>query len=243
MKRIDLNADLGEGAGQDEALLEIVSSANIACGMHAGGPIESFHALRASASRGVVAGAHPGHADRERFGRVPIELPLGELRALLEYQVGALTAVAELAGTRLVHLKPHGALYHQAAASMEVAAAVAETASRWRLAVVGPPTSSLHQACLGRAAFVPEGFLDRRYGPDGNLLPRTDPRALIQDAGEAVEQALRLMDAGVATLCVHGDTPGAVGLARRVRLGLEALGVAIRPAIGNVFPRPGGDPA
>lgn len=243
MRRIDLNGDLGEGAGQDEALLAIVSSANIACGMHAGGPVESFRALRASASRGVVAGAHPGHADREHFGRVAIDLPVEDLKALLEFQVGALTAVAELAGTRLVHLKPHGALYHQAAASIHVASAVAETASRWRLAVLGPPASCLHEACLGRAAFVPEGFLDRRYGPDGNLLPRTDPRALIHNAGEALEQALRLMDAGVATLCVHGDTPGAVELARKVRQGLEAMGVAIRPAIGNGPPRSGGSSA
>lgn len=241
MRRIDLNADLGEGAGLDDALLAIVSSANIACGIHAGGPGASFHALLASAARGVVAGAHPGHADRAHFGRVAIDLPAEELRALLEYQVGALTAVAELAGARLAHLKPHGALYHQAAASMDVAIAVAETASRWRLAVVGPPASCLGEACLGRTTFVPEGFLDRRYGADGNLLPRTDPRAQINDPEESLEQALRLMDAGVATLCVHGDNPGAVELARKVRQGLEARGIAIRPAVGNGPIRRGSD--
>ncbi len=241
MRRIDLNADLGEGAGLDEALLAIVSSANIACGLHAGGPGESFHALREAAARGVVVGAHPGHADRARFGRVAIDMAPAELRALLEYQVGALTAVAELAGARLAHLKPHGALYHQASESIEVATAVAETASRWRLAVVGLPASCLAEACLGRTSFVPEGFLDRRYGADGKLLPRTDPRAQISDPAESLEQALRLMDSGVATLCVHGDNPGAVDLAGKVRQGLEARGVAIRPAVGNSPKRSGGE--
>lgn len=243
MVQVDLNADLGEGAGRDEDLLGIVSSANIAGGIHAGSPAECFRSLRAAASRGVAVGAHPGHADRESFGRLAIELPRDELEALVEYQVGALTAVAEKAGTRLTHLKPHGALYHQAAGSMEIARAVAETASRWRLAVFGPPSSCLQEACLGRVPFVSEGFLDRRYAPDGSLLPRDHPRALIHDPVEAIDQGLRLMDSGVATLCVHGDTSGAVALARQVRAGFEARGIAIRPATGSDFSRGRGERA
>jgi UPF0271 protein len=232
VRRVDINADLGEGSGFDGELLEIVSSANIGCGLHAGDPATSFRALRAAAEAGVAVGAHPGHADKARMGREPIALPSDELAALVEYQVGALMAVAELAGTRVVHIKPHGALYHQAADDPEVARVLALSAARWRLPVVGKAGSRLHEACLGRVGFVPEGFIDRRYGEGGRLVPRSHPDALIVDAGEALEQAFRLIKDGALTLCVHGDTPGAVGLARRVRAGLEERGFRILPAQG-----------
>jgi len=129
-------------------------------------------------------------------------------------------------------MKPHGALYHQAADDPEVARVLALSAARWRLPVVGKAGSRLHEACLGRVGFVPEGFIDRRYGEGGRLVPRSHPDALIVDAGEALEQAFRLIKDGALTLCVHGDTPGAVGLARRVRAGLEERGFRILPAQG-----------
>jgi UPF0271 protein len=231
MHRIDLNADLGEGDGHDCELLDLVSSANICCGVHAGGPMVCLTALAAAADRGVVVGAHPGHADRVGMGRVPVEMAAREMSALLEYQVGALTAVAELAGARLAHLKPHGALYHQASENIDIARLVATTAARWRLAIYGPPHSCIEEACLGLALFVPEGFVDRRMDNAGRLLPRSDSRALIHEPSEALEQALRQIDLGIETLCVHGDTPGAVALATAVRHGLESRGIAVRPPV------------
>jgi 5-oxoprolinase (ATP-hydrolysing) subunit A len=213
MQRIDLNADLGEEGGHDHELLDLVSSASICCGVHAGGPLACLTALAAAASRGVVVGAHPGHADRAGMGRVRVDLAAREMSALVEYQVGALTAVAELAGARLAHLKPHGALYHQATDDIEIARLIAATAARWRLAIYGPPQSCLEEACRGLALFVPEGFVDRR----------------IHDPAEALDQALRQIDLGVGTLCVHGDTPAAVVLATAVRHGLERRGMFVRP--------------
>jgi UPF0271 protein len=229
MQRIDLNADLGEEGGHDQELLDLVSSASICCGVHAGGPMACLTALAAAASRGVVVGAHPGHADRAGMGRVRVDLAAREMSALVEYQVGALTAVAELAGARLAHLKPHGALYHQATDDIEIARLIAATAARWRLAIYGPPQSCLEEACRGLALFVPEGFVDRRMDDAGRLLPRSDPRALIHDPAEALDQALRQIDLGIGTLCVHGDTPAAVVLATAVRHGLERRGMFVRP--------------
>lgn len=231
MHRIDLNADLGEDGGHDGELLDVVSSASICCGVHAGGPLTCLTALTAAAVRGVVVGAHPGHADRAGMGRIPTDLASQELSALIEYQVGALTAVAELAGVRLVHLKPHGALYHQATEDIGIARVVATTAARWRLAIYGLPHSGLEEACRGLARFVPEGFADRRTDDTGKLLPRSDIRALIHDPAEALDLVLRQVDRGIETICVHGDTPGAVALATAVRHGLERRGISVRPPL------------
>jgi len=255
-RTIDLNADLGESfgpwrMGQDETLLELVTSANIACGFHAGDPDVMAETVRLAVSRGVALGAHPSLPDRQGFGRRPMALRPEEIRNLVLYQIGALAGFARAAGGRLVHVKPHGALYGQAASDAPMAEAVAAAVRAFdaNLILVGPAGSQLVRA--GEAAGLAvarEGFADRRYEPDGTLTPRSRPDALIGNPAEAVAQVLSMVERGevtardgtviampVDTLCLHGDGPDAAAFARRLRMELAGRGIGLA-ALGGWLP-------
>lgn len=223
---IDLNADLGEGAGFDAELMPLITSANVCCGLHAGGPSEIAATLALAEPLGVVIGAHPGYADRANFGRTEQSLALGDVRALCSYQFGALTALAP----KVRYMKPHGALYNQACRDRALAGAVVEVAARYKLAVVGLPGSQLEAAAQSLGCrFVAEGFADRRYRPDGSLVPRTEPDAFVHNPAEAVSQAEWLVrEKGVRTICVHGDNPEAVAFTQAVRAALLARGFTLK---------------
>jgi UPF0271 protein len=239
-RRIDINADVGEGAGE-EPLYGLITSANIACGGHAGDAGSMREAVRLAMAHGVAIGAHPSYPDREGFGRVTRSLEPEVLARAVAAQVGALLAIAGAIGARVAHVKPHGALYNDAAARREVALAVAEgVASVSRtLVLVGLAGSPALRAWRERGFRVAaEGFADRTYAPDGTLVPRTSIGALITDSTEAAAQAVGLARGGRCdTICVHADTPGAVAIAAAVRCGLEEAGFAISapdtPAPGN----------
>jgi len=241
---MDLNADLGEGM-DDGPILPFLTSANVACGLHAGGPATMDRTVAQALARGVRIGAHPGYPDRENFGRTPMDLPLEEVRALVLYQLGALDAFVRARGGRLSHVKAHGALYNRAAKDLPLARAIAEAVRAYRgdLVLVGLAGSAqLSEArALGLRA-VGEAFADRRYLPDGSLMPRSEPGSVLRQAAEAAEQALRIAKEGFVvaadgsrvrvdaeTLCLHGDTAGAVQMARAVRERLESAGVGIAP--------------
>ncbi|HWM23700.1 MAG TPA: 5-oxoprolinase subunit PxpA [Chthoniobacterales bacterium] len=242
--RVDLNADLGEGAGHDDELLELVSSASIACGFHAGDPVSILASIRAARARGVAVGAHPSFADRENFGRKEIALPAVEVFALVAYQLGAFRALATAAGTRVSHVKAHGALYNMAVHDEKLAEAIAHAvlAVDSSLLFFAPGESVLERA--GQSAklrVVREVFADRNYLADGSLVPRTRPDALLHDPEEAAVRVLRMLREGVVrsvdgkdvevraeTICVHGDTPGAAAFVRALRASLENNGVSIQ---------------
>jgi UPF0271 protein len=240
---IDLNADLGEGMDDDDALLAIVSSANIACGGHAGDAVTMARTLRAAAAHGVAAGAHPSFEDREHFGRRELDLPPALVRMQVLRQLDAIAGIAVREGVQLRHVKAHGALYNRAAREPALAQALAETVREFdpRLAFYALAGSALARA--GRDAglvTVEEVFADRAYRTDGSLVPRGEPGAVLHDAGAIAARAVRMVREGVVTaadggrvklaagtICVHGDTPDAVGIARAVRAALERAGVAI----------------
>ena len=226
---IDLNCDLGEGCPHDAELMALVTSANVACGFHAGGPAEAHAALAAAARHGTQVGAHPGFPDREHFGRREMQRSGEQIFEDTVYQVGALAALAKAAGLKLRHLKAHGALYNMACRDDAYARPVVAAAELFGLDVMALPGSRLEALCAGRSPFVAEGFADRRYLPDGSLVPRTRPDAFVHDADEAVRQAEWLLrERGVRTLCVHGDNPQALAFVRRLRQALAERGVAVR---------------
>jgi UPF0271 protein len=241
--RVDLNADLGEGAGHDDELLQLVSSASIACGFHAGDAISILASIRAARERGVAVGAHPSFADRENFGRIGVVLPAGEVFANVAYQLGAFHALANAAGARVNHVKAHGALYNMAVRDEGLAEAIAHAvlAVDSSLLLFAPGKSALERAALSaKLRVVREVFADRNYLSDGTLVPRTRPDALLHDPAEAAVRVLRMLREGVVrsvdgedvevqaeTICLHGDTPGAVEFARALRSRLEAEGVLI----------------
>lgn len=226
---IDLNCDLGEGCPYDAELMPLITSANIACGFHAGGPAEAAAALEAAVRHGVQVGAHPGFNDREHFGRREREQPEQRVFEDCVYQVGALAALAQATGTSLQYVKPHGALYNMACRDDAYARPVVAAAELFGLPLLGLPGSRLQALCSGRVGFVAEGFADRRYRADGSLVPRTAPDALVHDPEEAVRQASRLMaEQGVRTICVHGDNPQALDFVRRLRDALLRQGHVIR---------------
>jgi UPF0271 protein len=228
---LDLNADLGEGAGFDAELMGLVTSANVCCGTHAGGPDETAATLALARARGVAVGAHPGYPDRPNFGRTPLPAPSNVLYAQLCHQLATFVAAAQRAGVAVRYVKPHGALYNQAAADPAFANVVCSAVAGWGLPVVCLPGSEVEKMSARLAVpFVPEGFADRRYRSDGSLVPRTEPDALIHDPAAAVEQVVWLVrDRGVKTVCVHGDSPGAVAFTAAVRAGLLARGFAPNP--------------
>lgn len=231
---IDLNADLGEGCGHDAALIPLVSSINLCCGLHAGSLSITEEVLKLARSemgqRPLAIGAHPGLPDRHAMGRAPVNLPVDMLEEITRYQVAVLARLAENASVPLSHLKPHGALYHLACSTPEVAEKIVRVAAEFKLAVVGLPASALASACAGKVRFLAEGFAERGYLPDGNLIPRGQPGALIHHPAEAAAQALRLVSQGLQTLCIHGDSTHAVSIATTVRAALESSGLQIAPA-------------
>lgn len=248
MNSIDLNADLGEGfgnwrLGDDEALLDIVTSANMACGFHAGDPSTMRRLCAAAAARGVAVGAQVGYRDLAGFGRRRIDYDLDELRDDIVYQIGALAAFCRVAGDRVRYVKPHGALYNTAAVDPGQASAVVAAVTSYdrELPVLCQPGSVLARAAQEAGlTVVGEGFADRGYQEDGTLVPRSREGALIHEPSAVVDRAVRMavdgevesVDGGavacrVASICVHGDTPGAVTLAGRVRAGLDSAGLRV----------------
>jgi UPF0271 protein len=226
---IDLNCDLGEGAGNDAELLGLVTSANISCGFHAGGPEIAAEALRLATERGVAIGAHPGYDDRDHFGRRELDATHDAITALCAYQIGALSGLANHLGATLRYVKPHGGLYNQACRDERFARPIVDVAEKLGLPVMGLPGSKMESACRGRCKFVAEGFADRRYRADGSLTPRSEPDAFIHDPLEASEQAERLIrERGVRTLCVHGDNPQAIAFVRTLRERLTRRGFQLR---------------
>jgi 5-oxoprolinase (ATP-hydrolysing) subunit A len=226
-RSVDLNADLGEEVTDDAGLLAVVTSANVACGFHAGTP-DTMRAVCAEAARlGVVVGAQVSYADRAHFGRVEHDLAPDLLRDQVADQVEALDTIARAEGTHVSYLKPHGALYHRVSRDDEQAAAV--LAGSRDLPVLGFPGSRLLAlaAASGRGVFE-EGFPDRGYTADGHLVPRGEPGALIEDEAVMVAQAVALAPR-VASLCLHGDSTGAVAHAHAVRRALADAGFLLRP--------------
>ncbi|MEW2164953.1 5-oxoprolinase subunit PxpA [Streptomyces sp. NPDC007084] len=248
MTRIDLNADLGEGFGRwrltdDEQLLSVVTSANVACGFHAGDAATMRRVCEQAAERGVRIGAQVSYRDLAGFGRRAMDVPPAELAAEVAYQIGALEVFARAAGSRVAYVKPHGALYNRIVRDEEQASAVVEGVllAGAGLPVLGLPSSQFLK--VGERAGLPvvtEAFADRAYTVEGTLVPRAQEGAVITDADAVVERSLELARSAAVTalsgervvvrarsLCLHGDTPGAVGLARRVRERLEASGVRV----------------
>jgi len=223
---IDLNCDMGEleDAAHEAALMQFITSANIACGGHAGDETTMERTTRLALERGVRIGAHPGYPDRANFGRLEIPMPPAEIAATVCEQIQRLDAVVRRLGGEIVHVKPHGALYNVAVRHTEVARAIAEGVARWnpRTVIFGLAASPMLDVWREMGMNVAgEAFADRRYEPDGSLRSRKFPDALITDPQAAAAQALRLAREGNArTICVHGDTPGAVAILKACR---EAL--------------------
>jgi 5-oxoprolinase (ATP-hydrolysing) subunit A len=227
---IDLNCDLGEGAGTDAELLPLITSANVSCGAHAGSKADIMATLEGAARHGVVVGAHPSHSDREHFGRRELDLPTRDVLEETHAQILALKSLAGRFGVKVRYVKPHGALYNQACRDDAFADAVVSACALSDLPVVGLPGSRLQVRAADRVPFVPEGFADRGYRPDGSLVPRDQPGAFVKDPTAAAEQVRRLVtEHGVRTVCVHGDNPEAVAFVRAVRDELLRLGAELRP--------------
>jgi UPF0271 protein len=244
---VDLNCDVGEsyGAwrlGDDEALLDVATSANVACGYHAGDPATIEATIRYAKSRGVSVGAHPSYPDLSGFGRRSMHIAPADVEALVLYQIGAVAGIALANGVRLAHVKPHGALYNDAARDRALADAIASAARRCGgLRLVGLASSALVEAAKSAGIpFASEAFCDRAYERDGSLRQRALPGALIEDAHAAARQAVDIVvhrrlrsidghdvDVAADTLCVHGDAPGAAARARAVRAALERVGVRV----------------
>ncbi|HEU5428107.1 MAG TPA: 5-oxoprolinase subunit PxpA [Actinocrinis sp.] len=240
---IDLNADLGEGFGRweltdDEALLSVVTSANVACGFHAGDPSTMRRVCALAAAHGVRIGAQVSYRDLAGFGRRPMEVPPRELADEVAYQIGALRVFARAAGADVAYVKPHGALYNRIVWDEGQADAVVDgiLLSGGELPVLGLPGSAVHRAAgAARLPLVNEAFADRAYRPDGTLVPRAEPGAVVHDPEQVVKRSVAIVTERLAiaadSLCLHGDTPGAVDLAVRVREALIAAGVSIRPFV------------
>ena len=226
---IDLNCDLGEGCPHDAELMPLITSANIACGFHAGDSATAHATLILAARHGVQVGAHPGFADREHFGRRELQRTETQIFEDCVYQIGALAGLARTAGVTLRYVKPHGALYNMACREDAYARPVVEAVALFGLELMALPESRLEALSTGRCSFVREGFADRRYLPDGSLVPRSQPDAFVADPAEAVRQVEWLLrDRGVRTLCVHGDNPQAVAFVRELRDALTQRGITIR---------------
>ena len=253
MKRVDLNCDMGElpemlADGSQEALMEFVTSANVACGGHAGDEEMMRATIEQALRLGVAVGAHPGYEDRETFGRVALNWSAEKIRDSVYRQVLALGKIAEKCGAAVVHVKPHGALYNQAAQDAGLARSIADGVARWRKDVVLVGLAGSVMLREFRAAgfrVAAEAFADRRYEKDGNLRARKFRDALLDVPEKAAEQAVRIAEGrgvltreGTAveveaqTICIHGDTPGAERIAEAVRKALEGAEVAVRALQG-----------
>jgi len=242
--KVDLNCDMGEGFGNDAELLSVVSSANIACGFHAGDPETMRRTAEIAVEKGVAIGAHPGYPDRENFGRIEMSLSAREISDLITEQIGIMRDVAVAAGGALNHVKPHGALYNQAARDHELAAAIAEAVAAFdpQLVLFGLSGSvSITEAHRLGLRAASEVFADRTYRNDGSLTPRTDPNALISHEQRSIVQAMQMVrDQAVTatdgtlvkvtaeTICLHGDGENALRFANVIRTTLERNGVRVR---------------
>jgi 5-oxoprolinase (ATP-hydrolysing) subunit A len=226
---LDLNSDLGEGIGLDAELMPLITSANISCGFHAGDLATAHASLRLAAKHGVHVGAHPGYADREQFGRRELALDESAIFELCLYQVGALLGLAKSVNVNVRYVKPHGALYNQACRDDAFARPIAMAAELLHLPVMALPGSRLAALCSASCGFIAEGFADRRYRPDGSLVPRSEPNAMVHDIDEAVAQADWLMrERGIQSLCVHGDNPQALDFVRGLRAAFHQRGIELR---------------
>jgi UPF0271 protein len=248
--RIDLNSDLGESLGawrmgDDVAMLDVVTSANVACGFHAGDPADILATLRAAQARGVVVGAHVSYPDLIGFGRRNMDVASADLVAGVIYQIGALQGLAKVAGTRVSYVKPHGALYntiaHDARQAQDVITAIREIDARLALVVLaGSPLTGW--AADAGLRVISEAFADRAYTPQGTLVSRREQGAMLHDHAVITQRMVRLVTEGVIeaidgsvapiqadSICVHGDSPGAVAVAIEVRRALEQAGVVLRP--------------
>ncbi|MCG5219549.1 5-oxoprolinase subunit PxpA [Streptosporangium sp. KLBMP 9127] len=250
MKVIDLNADLGEGfgiwrLGDDDALLDIVTSANLACGFHAGDPVTIRRTCAAAVDRGVTIGAQVSYRDLAGFGRREMDVDPEELCAEILYQLAAVDGIARAMGGRVSYVKPHGALYNRICRDAEQAEALVTAVADYSpgMPVLTLPGSAVHAVAAAQGvATITEAFADRAYTPAGTLVSRREPGAVLHDPGVVAARAVRMAVEGTVTasdssevavdarsICVHGDTPGAVGLARAVRESLIAAGVTLRP--------------
>jgi UPF0271 protein len=237
--KIDLNCDMGENIGNDEDIMPYITSANVACGFHAGNEMSMQTTVRLAKKYGVAIGAHPGWKDREGFGRREMSLSPDEVEALVLYQIGALYAIVKLEGAELHHVKPHGALYNQAAKDKGLASAIARAIKRFgaNLILVGLAGSGLIEAGIEAGLRVAsEGFPDRNYNLDGSLVSRNQANAIIESPEEVVVHAVKLAQQGIDmdgrniridTLCLHGDHPRAAQNARLVREALEKSNIEI----------------
>jgi UPF0271 protein len=227
--KVDLNADLGEGCPHDAELMTLITSANIACGYHAGNLTTAAVALQAAVHHGVQIGAHPGFPDKENFGRREMARSEPQIYDDCVYQIGALTGLARFHGGEVRYVKPHGALYNMACRDDLYAVPVICAARVFKLAIMALPGSRLEALSRGACPFIAEGFADRRYQPDGSLVPRSRPDAFVEDPAEAVRQVEWLLGArGVRTICVHGDNPQALAFVRAVREALTRQGHEIK---------------
>lgn len=254
MATIDLNSDLGENepgrlVADDSAMLEIVTSANVSCGFHAGTPEGIRETLAAAVRGGIAIGAHPGYRDRENFGRIDVDIDPATLQAHVEYQIGALAGLTSSVGGSVAYVKPHGALYNRIARDDDQAAAVVAAIRAIDPTLVllglagGVVLEVAERAGLQVAA---EAFADRAYRPDGRLVARTDDSAVLHDPAVVAERVVRLASEGVIravdgsdihvqaqSVCVHGDSPGAVAMAVEIRRMLQASGVGLAPFAGR----------
>jgi UPF0271 protein len=250
MRSVDLNCDCGEGfgayrIGDDNAMLDIVTSANVACGFHAGDPEIMAKTFKAAKAKGVAIGAHPGFPDLWGFGRRTLQFTAGEIERLIAYQIGAANALAAYAGARLAYVKIHGALSNIATEDETIAEAIARAVKAVdpRLAFLAPAGTKLERAALANGlAVAREIYADRAYTDAGLLVERSCPGAVLRDAGEAADRVLDMvlegtiitisgqrLAAGIDSVCVHGDSPNAVVMAKAVRARLEKAGIALVP--------------
>ncbi len=250
-RKIDINCDLGESygyfeVGQDSKIMSHITSANVACGFHAGDPVTMAHTVKLAKECGVAVGAHPGYPDLMGFGRREMKLSSEETKSYIMYQIGALHAFATAAGMTVQHVKPHGALYNMATRDSELSKMIAEAVRHVNrdLILFGPPNSMIAKIAseMGlRVAF--EVFADRAYNSDGSLVSRSQPNSVIEDPKLVVERARKMIEHGtvsavnneilhlgeVHTICVHGDTPNAVEMARTLKSKLLAAKIDVRP--------------
>ena len=246
---MDLNADLGESyghwtLGDDAGLVAHITSANVACGFHGGDFRVMERTVGLCREAGVAVGAQPGYPDLLGFGRRPLPFEPDEITSMVRYQIGALEAFCRAAGVELHHVKPHGALYNTAAASPSVARAIARAVAEFSRSLplygLASSTAMAEAAADHSLRFVPEAFADRRYLADGSLQPRSEPGSVIDDPAAAAAQAVAIARDGLVTaaggsrvalqaasICCHGDTPGAVSIAAAVRAGLESAGIKV----------------
>ncbi|MEN6670330.1 5-oxoprolinase subunit PxpA [Psychrobacter sp. B38] len=243
--KIDLNADVAEGCGQDDKLLTIVSSANVCCGLHAGSYSEMLATLQLAKKHKVRVGAHPGLDDRENFGRIHQPLEEADYRALLSYQLGATKALCDLVGVPLAYVKPHGALYNQAAVDEDLSDILVSEIKRFdpNLKVMGLSGGHLVKAAKAHGLeAISEVFADRNYEKDGSLVSRSKDNALIKDTDEAVNHVLQMITEGTVTsicgakvpvdaqsICLHGDGEHAILFAQNIKEQLERKGIIISP--------------